>query len=235
MVPKGPVGRKIAMRQACLITLEGGEGAGKSTVARGLQARLAERGVLSIVTREPGGSPKAEAIRGILLSGEVKPYGPFAEAIMFYAARIDHIEKTIRPALARGNWVISDRFADSTRAYQGALGKVDPTLLGSLERVSLAGFRPDITLILDVPVEIGLARAAARRGSGATDRFESEGRGFHARLRQAYLEIAEREPDRCIVLDASLPPDDVLEMAWAAVEMRALAGVSNTFADAALQ
>ncbi len=222
------------MTRARLITLEGGEGAGKSTVARGLQARLAERGIRSIVTREPGGSPKAETIREALLAGEVKPYGPFAEAIMFYAARIDHIEKTIRPALGRGEWVISDRFADSTRAYQGALGQIDPALLGSIERVALAGFRPDITLILDVPVEIGLARAAARRGSGATDRFESEGSGFHARLRKAYLDIAEREPDRCIVLDASLPPDDVLEMAWAAVEMRALAEASHEDADAAL-
>jgi dTMP kinase len=222
------------MTPARLITLEGGEGAGKSTVARGLKARLAERAIRSLVTREPGGSTKAEAIREALLAGEVKPYGPFAEAIMFYAARIDHIEKTIRPALARGEWVISDRFADSTRAYQGALGQIDPALLASLERVALAGFRPDITLILDVPVEIGLARAAARRGSGATDRFESEGRGFHARLRKAYLDIAEREPDRCIVLDASLPPDDVLEMAWAAVEMRALAQASHADADAAL-
>ncbi|MCX7325302.1 MAG: dTMP kinase [Hyphomicrobiales bacterium] len=222
------------MTPARLITLEGGEGAGKSTVARGLQARLAERAIRSLVTREPGGSTKAEAIREALLVGQVKPYGPFAEAIMFYAARIDHIEKTIRPALARGEWVISDRFADSTRAYQGALGQIDPALLASLERVALAGFRPDITLILDVPVEIGLARAAARRGSGATDRFESEGRGFHARLRKAYLDIAEREPDRCIVLDASLPPDDVLEMAWAAVEMRALAEASHADADTAL-
>ena len=210
------------MTTPSLITLEGGEGAGKSTVAKGLQARLAELGITAIVTREPGGSEKAEAIRDALLSGKVKPHGPFAEAVMFYAARIDHIEKTIKPAMARGEWVISDRFADSTRAYQGVLGQIDPALLGSLERVALNGFKPNLTLILDVPVEVGLSRAAARRGLQTSDRFESEGRGFHARLRKAYLDIARREPERCVVIDASVAPADVLDAAWAAVTLRTL-------------
>ena len=213
--------------RSCFITLEGGEGAGKSTLARGLAAQLGARGIDCLVTREPGGSPKAELIREALLTGQVKPFGPFAEAVMFYAARIDHIQHTIKPALATGSWVISDRFADSTRAYQGALGRLDPVLLASLERSALAGFSPDLTLVLDVPVDVGLARAAERRGVGTTDRFESEGRGFHTRLRKAYLDIAEREPNRCVVIDASLPPAAVLDMAWAALEMRLLGGAAS--------
>jgi dTMP kinase len=215
-------------QQARFITLEGGEGAGKSTLARGLQTKLAEQGIGCIVTREPGGSPTAEIIRKALLEGEVAPHGPFAEALMFYAARIDHIDRTIRPALARGDWVISDRFADSTRAYQGALGQIDPALLSSLERTALAGFAADLTLILDVPVNVGLARAAARRGAGTTDRFESEGKSFHTRLRRAYLDIAEREPQRCIVIDAGQTPDAVLEMAWAALAARLLVKAGET-------
>jgi dTMP kinase len=205
---------------ARFVTLEGGEGAGKSTLARALKLRLAEAGVSSLITREPGGSPKAEAIRSLLLGGEIAPHGPFAEAVMFFAARMDHIAATIKPALARGEWVICDRFADSTRAYQGALGRLDPLLMTGLERVALNGFKPDLTLILDVPVEVGLARAAARRGAAESDRFEREGRGFHTRLRQAYLDIAESEPERCIVIDGSAAPDEVEELAWAAVSLK---------------
>jgi dTMP kinase len=213
---------RLSGDKARFVTLEGGEGAGKSTLARGLAQRLGGRGESAVVTREPGGSPKAEAIRSALLDGAVEPYGPFAEAMMFYAARIDHVEKTIKPALARGEWVICDRFADSTRAYQGALGRLDPVLMAGLERVALAGFKPDLTLILDVPVDVGLARAAARRGAGATDRFEKEGRGFHTRLRKAYLDIAENDPERCIVINAALPPEEVLDLAWDAVQFRLL-------------
>lgn len=207
---------------ARFITLEGGEGAGKSTLAGGLKQRLADLGCKALVTREPGGSDKAERIRDALLTGQVAPYGAFAEALMFYAARIDHVEKTIKPALKRGEWVICDRFADSTRAYQGATGRLDPVLMGSLERVALEGFRPDLTLIIDVPVEIGLARAAARRGAATTDRFEGEGRGFHTRLRRAYLDIAEQEPDRCVVIDGAQSADVVLDIAWGVVELRLL-------------
>jgi dTMP kinase len=217
----GAAGAKAAA-PARFVTLEGGEGAGKSTLATALRDRLSGLDIDCVVTREPGGSPRAELIREALLGGEVAPLGPFAEALMFNAARIDHIDHTIRPALARGRWVICDRFADSTRAYQGALGRLDPALIAGLERAALAGLRPDMTLILDVPVDVGLGRAAARRGSGATDRFEREGRGFHTRLRRAYLDIAEREPDRCIVIDASLPPPEVAQMAWAALEYRLL-------------
>lgn len=205
---------------ACFVTLEGGEGAGKSTLAKALAAKLEARGAPCLVTREPGGSPKAETIRSVLLAGEIAPFGPFAEALMFQAARIDHLDRTILPALRRGEWVISDRFADSTRAYQGALGRLDPGLMAGLERAALGGFKPALTIILDLPASIGLARAEARRGKGQADRFESEGRGFHERLREAYLRIAEDEPERCVVIDAAPPADVVAEMAWQALTAR---------------
>jgi dTMP kinase len=200
------------------ITLEGGEGAGKSTLARALAERLEAVGLRVAVTREPGGSPKAEAIRQIILSGQVKEHGPFVEALMFSAARIDHIDRLIRPALARGEWVICDRFIDSTRAYQGALGRIEPELLAELERVTIDGLMPDLTLILDLDPTIGLARAARRRAPGeGRDRFEGEALDFHRKLRQAYLAIAESEPSRCVVLDAAQTPAALAQAAWAAL------------------
>jgi dTMP kinase len=203
------------------ITLEGGEGAGKSTLARALAERLQARGLKVDLTREPGGSPRAEAIRATILSGQVKPHGPFVEALMFAAARIDHIDRRIRPALTRGDWVICDRFIDSTRVYQGALGRIEPGLLDELEQVTIDGLAPDLTLILDLDPAAGLARAASRRRPGeATDRFESEALDFHTRLRQAYLAIAEEEPERCVVLDAALPPDALAQAAWDALSDR---------------
>lgn len=206
------------MSRGYFITLEGGEGAGKSTLARALATRLGEAGFTARTTREPGGSPKAEAIREMILAGQVKDYGTFAEALMFSAARIDHIDSLIRPTLDRGEWVICDRFIDSTRVYQGALGKIDPTLLAELEAVTIAGLMPDLTLILDLDPEIGLARAARRRRPGeAVDRFEGEALAFHRNLRQAYLDIADREPQRCVVLDATLPAEELAETAWEAV------------------
>lgn len=203
------------------ITLEGGEGAGKSVQARRLAARLRERGLAVVLTREPGGSPGAEALREIILSGAAARYGAEGEALLFSAARIDHIDQTIAPALRRGEWVICDRFADSTRAYQGAAGKIDPELLASLERVAVGACRPDLTLILDLPVSVGLARAAARRGVGEeADRFEREGVAFHETLRQAFLAIARAEPDRCALVDASATEDEVAEAIWAIVRER---------------
>jgi dTMP kinase len=202
------------------ITLEGGEGAGKSTQAARLAARLRARGVDPVLTREPGGSPLAEDIRKALLSGAVAPLGPAAEAIMFSAARIDHLERTIRPALARGQWVISDRFSDSTRAYQGALGNLDPRFMRELERVTLGKTAPDLTIIVDVPASTGLARARAR--SSAADRFEAEGQSFHDGLRRAFLDIAAQEPRRCVVVDGASDPDDVEAAIWSAVESRLL-------------
>lgn len=204
------------------ITLEGGEGAGKSTQIARLGERLRALGRRVVVTREPGGSPRAEAIRESILAGHGKPFGPFAEALMFSAARHDHLEKVIRPALARGDIVLCDRFADSTRAYQGALGAVEDRVLLALEREVVGDTRPDLTLILDLPAEKGLARAAARRGPGGgkADRFEEENINFHNRLRSAFKLIAKSELDRCVVVDADREPEQVAASIWSAVEAR---------------
>ncbi|MGB6177368.1 MAG: dTMP kinase, partial [Methylocella sp.] len=177
-----------ARERGFLITLEGGEGVGKSTQAGHLLRNLRKAGIEAIGTREPGGSPGAEILRKVLLSGAVARLGPAAEAILFAAARVDHIDKTIEPALAAGTFVVCDRFADSTRAYQGARGQLDPQFLRALERVTLGDVRPGLTLIFDLPVAQGLARAAARRGAGeAPDRFEREDLEFHESLRAAFL------------------------------------------------
>jgi dTMP kinase len=202
------------------ITFEGGEGTGKSTQATLLAHRLKSLGVGVALTREPGGSPGAEIIRHVLLSGAAKPFGATAEAILFAAARDDHVHCTILPALERGRWVVSDRFADSTRVYQGALGDVDGRLIAKLERITIGDLKPDLTFILDVPVEVGLQRISARRGITQADRFEAEGREFHERLREAYLELAAREPDRCVLIDASGEKQEVANRIWNAVSDR---------------
>jgi dTMP kinase len=202
------------------ITFEGGEGTGKSTQAAMLADRLRTFGLGVVVTREPGGSPGAEAIRHVVLSGAAQPFGSHAEAILFAAARDDHVRHLIRPALEGGRWVVCDRFADSTRIYQGTLGNVDPRVIRSLERISVGETRPDLTLILDVPPEMGLARAAERRGATRADRFEAEAVDFHNRLREAYRELAEQEPDRCTLIDASGEPRTVADAIWGAVSRR---------------
>ncbi len=203
------------------LTLEGGEGTGKSTLARALADVLREQGREVVVTREPGGSPKAEALRSAVLAGAAKPFGPFAEAAMFYAARADHLDKLIRPALKRGAIVISDRFADSTRAYQGAVGRLSRSIIRSMERVVVGPDMPDLTLILDLAPETGLARAKSRMEAGhQPDRFESEAISFHRRLRQAYLDIAAAEPRRCIIIDATGTPQEVLQLAADALHTR---------------
>lgn len=201
--------------RGAFITVEGGEGGGKSTQVRALVARLRRAGIDAIATREPGGSAAAEALREALLSGAFEPLGPRAEALLFAAARIDHLDLKINPALAAGSWVISDRFHDSTRAYQGALGELDPRFLASLERITLAGTRPDLTLILDLPPAVGLARAAGRRDANAApDRFERQSLDFHQTLREAFLAIAANEPSRCVVVDATQPQEDVEQAIW---------------------
>jgi dTMP kinase len=200
----------------CFITFEGGEGAGKSTQIERLKHRLGEFAQPALVTREPGGSPHAEEIRAFILGGHAKHLGPFAEALLFAAARIDHLDRTILPALKRGTHVLCDRFADSTRAYQGSAGNIDKELIDQLERVTLRGTRPDLTFILDLPVEVGLARAGERRagrGEGA-DRFEGEDASFHHSLRQAFLSIARNEPKRCVVINADQEPDEVEAGGW---------------------
>jgi dTMP kinase len=202
------------------ITLEGGEGAGKSTQARLLAERLEARGVECVTTREPGGSPGAEALRTVLLSGVVAPLGPMAEAMLFAAARIDHLDHTIRPALARGAFVVCDRFADSTRVYQGVQGNIDPARMRALEQVTVGETRPDLTLILDLPAEVGLARASVRRGREAVDRFEKEGMAFHEGLRRGFLDIAKQEPRRCVVIDASRDQQTISDAIWEVVAER---------------
>jgi dTMP kinase len=202
------------------ITFEGGEGTGKSTQAAMLASRLESLGIGVKLTREPGGSPGAEIMRHVLLSGAAKPLGPEAEAILFAAARNDHIQCTIRPALDAGQWVLSDRFIDSTRVYQGAVGNVDHRFIKALERVSVGDVRPDLTLVLDVPAALGLKRAAGRRGRQNPDRFEAETLDFHERLRQAYLMLAAAEPDRCVIVDASAPKKMVGQRIWQAVNAR---------------
>lgn len=200
------------------ITLEGGEGAGKSTQAQLLADALRGQGFDVVVTREPGGSPRAEQIREAILSGLIAPLGPVAEAMMFTAARIDHLDHTIRPALERGAWVVCDRFADSTRAYQGALGNLDPRLIRSLERIAIGPDKPDLTIMVDVPADVGMARAAQR--GGAPDRFEAEAPEFHEALRRSFLEIAASEPERCVVVNGAQEPEFVARDIWSAVQLR---------------
>jgi dTMP kinase len=202
------------------ITFEGGEGSGKSTHAALIAERLKARGLDVVLTREPGGSPGAEIIRHVLLSGAAKPFGPDTEAILFAAARDDHIRSTIAPALARGQWVVCDRFMDSTRVYQGALGHVDPRLIRGLERVTVGELVPDITFILDVPADVGLARASRRRGSAQADRFEAEDVAFHDRLRRAYAALAKLEPGRCILVDGTKPKPAVFDLIWKTIMQR---------------
>ena len=219
--------------QGKFITFEGGEGTGKSTQAAMLALRLESNGLGVQLTREPGGSPGAEIIRHVLLSGAAKPLGPEVEAMLFAAARDDHVRCTIIPALRSGKWVVCDRFADSTRVYQGILGQVDHKLINVLERVSVGELSPDLTVILDLPVQVGLERAKLRRGNEQADRFEGEGAEFHEKLRDAYLAIAAREPDRCVVIDASASKEAVADAIWQAVQSRLQPPATQRFDKAA--
>ena len=206
------------MTRGRFISFEGGEGGGKSTQLKRLAERLRAAGRTVVATREPGGSPGAETIRDLLVRGDADRWSPTTETLLMYAARRDHIERVIAPALARGDWVVSDRFADSTRAYQGAAGGTEPQLIAALERHVLGETRPDLTLLLDLPPEVGLTRADAR--AGVETRFESKGLAFHARLRDAFLDIAAREPERCCVIDATADVDTVARAVMSAVEQR---------------
>jgi dTMP kinase len=187
--------------QGRFITLEGGEGAGKSTQIARLKDWLEARGHTVLTTREPGGSAGGEMIRKLLVEGPADRWDGPTEALLHFAARRDHLRAIVWPALKRGTWVASDRFADSTRAYQGYGHGIDLGLLDRLYDIAVGDFRPDLTLILDLPVDAGLARAARRRGSET--RYESLPRDFHDRVRAGFLEIAKREPARCVVIDAS--------------------------------
>lgn len=213
------------MADGVFITFEGGEGAGKSTQIDRLAKKLRAKKYDVVVTREPGGSPGAEAVRHVLLSGAAEPFGPKMEALLFAAARSDHVEQVIRPALDRGAIVLCDRFMDSSRVYQGVTGGIDADFMGVLESVAVNGTVPDLTLILDIDPAEGLARAAARRGEHAVvDRFEKETLDIHQRRREAFLAIARDEPGRCVVIDGSASVEAIenviTETVFSALEAR---------------
>ncbi|TCQ96193.1 thymidylate kinase [Neorhizobium sp. JUb45] len=200
---------RVAGSAGLFVSFEGGEGSGKSTQIRRLADYLQGRGLEVVVTREPGGSPGAEAVRHVILSGAAEAFGVRMEAILFAAARNDHVEEVIRPALARGAAVLCDRFIDSSRVYQGVTGNLEPAFMAALEQAAIDGLMPDLTILLDLPAEIGLARAGRRRGAidktAEPDRFEREQLATHEKRREAYLEIAESEPQRCRIVDADRP------------------------------
>ena len=204
------------------ITFEGGEGAGKSTQLRRLAARLGAEGGIDgravTVTREPGGSEGAEEIRRLVLGGAGDRWDMVTELLLIYAARRDHLQRTIWPALDAGNWVLCDRFEDSSRAYQGVAGGLGLETVDRLGEIVRGDFAPDLTLILDLPVSLGEARAKGR--ALGTDRIDARGSGFHEAVRSAFLALADTEPERCEVIDASADADAVEAAIWAAVSAR---------------
>lgn len=212
------------MARGRFITFEGGEGAGKSTQVRRLVEALTHSGIDTIATREPGGAPGAELIRNLLVDGPASRWEPLAEALLHFAARREHVVRTVWPALERGQWVISDRFADSTMAYQGYGQGADREAIAALYRATLGDFAPDLTLVLDLPVPLGLARAHTREAGGKS-RYEGMDVAMHERLREGFLAIARREPGRCAVLDASLDADAVAAAVEATVRARLGASV----------
>ncbi len=199
------------MSRGIFITLEGGDGTGKTTQIRLLSEALRIQGRDVVLTREPGGTPEAEKIRDFLVKRDGGNWTPMAECLLLYAARQMHVENLIKPALAAGKIVISDRFADSTRAYQSFGHGLPLETVESLNKISLGDFAPDLTFILDLPVEVGVARAGKRMAddNSQEDRFERIGGGFHERLRQGFLEIARRDSDRCVVIDATRSVDEI--------------------------
>lgn len=206
---------------AQFLTFEGGEGVGKSTQVKRLLANLNHIGISAVRTREPGGTPKAEAIRSFILQGKSEEWGPGAEAILFAAARFDHVNQLIAPNLANGRWVISDRFHDSTRAYQGLTGGVDDVLIAALEDLALNSHQPNLTLLLDMDPEKAFERVHKRASEdgipAVADRFEKEDLDWHRRLRQGFLQIARDNPSRCVVISAEQDEADLADAIWKAV------------------
>lgn len=200
------------------ISFEGGEGAGKTTQISRLAERLRATGKTVTITREPGGAPGAEAVRDMLVDGPVERWTPMSEALLIYAARADHLARTIEPARARGEVVLSDRFSDSSMAYQGYAGGVGRETIAALDRLVVGSLGPDLTIMLDIPVETGLARASARGGSD--DRFERKGREFHDSVRAAFLDIARKAPDRCVVINADRDVDTLAKAVAEVVRAR---------------
>jgi dTMP kinase len=209
-------------RRGLFITFEGGEGAGKSTQIARLAARLSAAGVDILATREPGGPPgalpQAMALRRLLVEGEPGAWSPQSEALLNYTQRIEHVRRIVEPALARGTFVLCDRFADSTMAYQGYGHRLGRAFVSKLHRLTLGTFKPDLTLVFDLPVEAGLKRAAARRGTET--RYESLPVDFHERVRAGFLDIAAADPTRCVVIDATAGIDEIARAIAAAVTAR---------------
>ena len=207
--------------KARFVTFEGGEGVGKSTQIRRLLARLADAGITAVRTREPGGTPKAEAVRSFILQGHSEAWGAGAEAVLFAAARHDHVTELIAPNLEAGKWVLSDRFADSTRAYQGMTGGVDDKMIDALEELALEGHQPDLTILLDMDPEFAFRRVAERAEEDGVpsvpDRFEKESLDWHRRLRDGFLTIAVRNPGRCVVVSAEASEAEVEKEIWRVV------------------
>ncbi|MEP7240766.1 MAG: dTMP kinase [Devosia sp.] len=203
---------------ARFITFEGGEGVGKSTQAKRLVAALSRQSIAAVRTREPGGTPKAEAVRAFILQGRSEMWGPGSEAVLFAAARLDHVNQLIAPNLSEGRWVVSDRFSDSTRAYQGLTGGVEPKLIDALEVLALNGHTPDLTIVLDMEPEAAFRRVIERETEAALvetgDRFEKEDLDWHRRLRDAFLEIARSNPERCVVIPAGQSEDALATEIW---------------------
>jgi dTMP kinase len=203
---------------ARFITFEGGEGVGKSTQVKRLLTRLGRNSIAAIRTREPGGTPKAEAIRAFILQGRSEAWGPGAEAVLFAAARLDHVNQLIGPSLDAGKWVISDRFHDSTRAYQGLTGGVDDKLIHGLEVLALNGRQPDLTLVLDMEPAVAFKRVQERELEAMLqttgDRFEKEDLDWHRRLRAAFIDIAQKNPQRCVVIPAAQAEDALEQEIW---------------------
>lgn len=206
------------------ITFEGGEGVGKSTQVKRLLAALNRQSVAAVRTREPGGTPKAEAIRAFILQGRSEAWGPGAEAVLFAAARLDHVNQLVAPNLDTGRWVISDRFADSTRAYQGLTGGVDVRLIDALETLALNGRKPDLTIVLDMDPETAFRRVLERETEATLvdtgDRFEKEDLEWHKRLREAFLAIARNNAERCVVIPANQSEDALAEEIWDVIVRR---------------
>ncbi|MEO1199782.1 MAG: dTMP kinase [Pseudomonadota bacterium] len=214
------VGSRAAVRGR-FISFEGGEGTGKSTQAKSLKRKLEKLDLDVVLTREPGGSPAAELIRRLLLLGTADPFGPDCETALFYAARADHLDTLIRPALDRGAWVVTDRFSDSTRAYQAAGDTITLPFIERLDRAIVGRDAPDLTLILDLDPEIGLARARAQTSAaGEGDAFEDRELAYHKSVRDAFLDIAADHPDRCVVIDASRSKRSVQTAIWKAVNAK---------------
>jgi dTMP kinase len=218
------------MTRGKFITFEGGEGSGKSTQARLLADRLAAWGIAAILTREPGGSPFAEQVRALVLDSSTEPHSPLSEALLFYAARADHLEKTIRPALAEGRWVICDRFSDSTRVYQGIAGGLNKHVIDLLDDLVVKPTFPELTFVLEVHPQAGMLRVQQRRIDAAqagekVDAYEGRDLAFHSRLRSGFLEVANANPQRCVVIQGYGDAQQLSAEIWGHVERRLLQGM----------